>query len=120
MGERRSMQRIATIVASALAGFLAFSATPANAMDTQTGAREKTTDISAQSRKRQRPATTLTIRPRSYPYPRRNFPTTYPLPYPIEYPGPNAVRECRARYVEDHRPSGTVIVPRMQCWWARG
>jgi hypothetical protein len=99
-------------------GFLAFSATPAGAIDKQTIAQDKVTDISAQSRKRVRPS--LTIRPRSYPYPRRNFPTVYPLPYPIEYPGPNAVRECRARYVEDHRPSGTVIVPRMTCWWARG
>jgi hypothetical protein len=110
------MQRIATIVASALVGFAAFSVTPASAVDAQTTVQAKATDVSAQSRKR--PRATLTIRPRSYPY--RSFSTTYPLPYPIEYPGPNAVRECRARYVEDHRPSGTVIVPRVQCWWARG
>jgi hypothetical protein len=31
--------------------------------------------------------------------------------------GPNAKRECRARLVQEYRPSGTVIVPRMQCWW---
>ncbi|RDV04209.1 hypothetical protein [Undibacter mobilis] len=32
-------------------------------------------------------------------------------------PGPNAKRECRARLVEQYRPSGTVIVPVMHCWW---
>jgi hypothetical protein len=29
----------------------------------------------------------------------------------------NSVRQCRAQLVQEHRPSGTVIVPRMQCWW---
>jgi len=29
----------------------------------------------------------------------------------------NARRECRARLVQEYRPSGTVIVPRMTCWW---
>lgn len=32
-------------------------------------------------------------------------------------PGPNAVRECNATYVQEFRPSGTVIVPRMSCYW---
>jgi hypothetical protein len=32
-------------------------------------------------------------------------------------PGPNSTRECEARLVEQHRPSGTVIVPVMNCWW---
>jgi hypothetical protein len=32
---------------------------------------------------------------------------------------PDAVRECQAWYVQEHRPSGTVITPRMQCWWTR-
>ena len=32
-------------------------------------------------------------------------------------PGPNSTRECQARLVEQHRPSGTVIVPVMHCWW---
>lgn len=35
-------------------------------------------------------------------------------------PGPNAVRECRAQLVQEFRPSGTVIVPRMDCHWVRG
>lgn len=57
------------------------------------------TDISAQSRRR--PA-----RVYIYGEPRR-------LP-------PNAVRQCRAWYAPEYRLSGTVITPRMQCWWERG
>jgi hypothetical protein len=40
--------------------------------------------------------------------------------YPRYNPGPNAVRECSATYVQEYRPSGTVIVPRMSCYWRRG
>ena len=40
--------------------------------------------------------------------------------YPWYYPGPNAVRDCNATYVQEYRPSGTVIVPRMSCFWRRG
>jgi hypothetical protein len=40
--------------------------------------------------------------------------------YPSYYPGPNAVRECTANLVQEFRPSGTVIVPRMNCYWRRG
>ena len=34
------------------------------------------------------------------------------------YPGPNAVRVCNAHYEQEYRPSGTVIVPRMHCYWS--
>jgi hypothetical protein len=40
--------------------------------------------------------------------------------YPRYNPGPNAVRVCSATYVQEYRPSGTVIVPRMNCYWRRG
>ena len=40
--------------------------------------------------------------------------------YPRYDPGPDAVRECNATYVEEYRPSGTVIVPHMSCYWRRG
>jgi hypothetical protein len=40
--------------------------------------------------------------------------------YPRYYPGPNAVRVCNATYVQEYRPSGTVIVPHMTCVWRRG
>jgi hypothetical protein len=29
----------------------------------------------------------------------------------------NAVRQCRATLVKEYRVSGTIIVPRMTCWW---
>jgi hypothetical protein len=37
--------------------------------------------------------------------------------YPHFNPGPDAVRDCTANYVQEARPSGTVIVPRMHCYW---
>ncbi|WP_291559225.1 hypothetical protein [Bradyrhizobium sp.] len=40
--------------------------------------------------------------------------------YPRYFPGANAVRVCNATYVQEYRPSGTVIVPRMSCVWRRG
>jgi hypothetical protein len=40
--------------------------------------------------------------------------------YPRYYPGRNAVRDCTATYVQENRPSGTVIVPRMNCFWRPG
>ena len=40
--------------------------------------------------------------------------------YPRYNPGPNAVRDCTATYVQEHRPSGTVIVPRTNCVWRPG
>ena len=40
--------------------------------------------------------------------------------YPRYFPGRNAVRECNATYVQEFRPSGTVIVPRVNCFWRPG
>jgi hypothetical protein len=40
--------------------------------------------------------------------------------YPSYNPGPDAVRDCTAYYVQEFRPSGTVIVPRMNCHWRHG
>jgi cell division septation protein DedD len=40
--------------------------------------------------------------------------------YPHYDPGPNAVRACNAAYVQEFRPSGTVIVPHMHCFWRPG
>ena len=39
---------------------------------------------------------------------------------PRYFPGSNAVRVCNATYVQEYRPSGTVIVPHMTCSWRRG
>ena len=33
-------------------------------------------------------------------------------------PGPNSVRICNAYYEQEFRPSGTVIVPKMRCYWS--
>jgi len=59
----------------------------------------------------------ILVQPR-YPY--RRYHSLYPLPYEVEYPGPHAKRDCSVRYVSEYRPSGTVIVPRMNCRWVRG
>ena len=66
------------------------------------------TEVSAQ---RRRPLRRLPI------YPRYEW---EPDVYPRYYPGRNAVRECTATYVQEYRPSGTVIVPHMNCYWRRG
>jgi hypothetical protein len=51
------------------------------------------------------------------------YPRNQPEPdgvYPRYFPGRNAVRDCTATYVQEFRPSGTVIVPRMNCYWRPG
>ena len=69
------------------------------------------------SRPPQRARTRLNVHPIA-PY--RHTNSIYPVPYHFDYPGPNAKRECNSRYVQEHRPSGTVVVPRMNCRWVRG
>ncbi len=91
---------------------LAFAAAMLVAMvASASGARaQSATDPSAQRRGADRPPTRLRVHPRYNPndvYPRYD-------------PGPNAVRDCTATYVEEFRPSGAVIVPRMHCFWRRG
>jgi hypothetical protein len=68
------------------------------------------TSPDAPPRKPRRPSTRLRVVPYDEP----------DDVYPRYYPGPNAVRECNATYVQEYRPSGTVIVPRMSCHWRRG
>jgi lipoprotein-anchoring transpeptidase ErfK/SrfK len=68
------------------------------------------TEASAQRRVR-RPVTRLRV------YPRYDW---EPGVYPRYNPGPNAVRDCSATYVQEFRPSGIVIVPRMSCYWRPG
>jgi hypothetical protein len=67
--------------------------------------------------KSKRAPTRLRVTPRCF---YRTETLNYPPPYDCEFPGPGYVRQCTAKLVEEHRPSGTVIVPRMQCWWERG
>ena len=76
------------------------------------------TDVSAQSR--QRPPASITVRPLRRAHPYRSGPSLYPLPYSVDYPGPRGVRHCSGAYVFEARASGTVVVPRMRCWWSQG
>lgn len=111
------MTRITTgpmALAAGLAVSLAFgwpAAEPAQARDAVAAraAGASPTDVSAQERRRIPPR-----RLRIYP---RDNPAEV---YPRFDPGPNAVRDCTATYVQEHRPSGTVITPRMNCYWRRG
>jgi hypothetical protein len=62
-------------------------------------------------------------RPRIRVTPRCPYRTTslpYPPPSDCDYPGPGFVRQCNAQLVREYRPSGTVIVPVMRCWWEPG
>jgi hypothetical protein len=75
-------------------------------------------ELSAPSNPRTgRARTRIRVTP-AYPY--RTFSTTYPVPYTYEYPGPGHVRDCASWLATENRPSGTVIVPRMRCWWQPG
>jgi hypothetical protein len=40
--------------------------------------------------------------------------TVYPRP---NYPGPYATRHCDSWLEKEYRVSGTVVVPRMRCYW---
>lgn len=103
------MTRIVTVaLLAALAGLLlAGTAQAQTAASGAEGARKPTaTDASSQNRK-----------PRRVPIYRRDW---EPDVYPRYNPGPNAVRDCTATYVQERRPSGTVITPRMNCTWRPG
>jgi len=83
----------------------------AGAQSTPGGVRmaQATTDTAAAVR---RPPARVRVYPRYQPEPDGV--------YPRYYPGPNAVRECNVTYVQEHRQSGTVIVPHMGCVWRPG
>jgi len=106
------MKPVATIVAASLLGLIATAPVAAQTAGEGAGARKA---VAQSEPRRMRPR--IQVRP-IYPY--RHFNSVYPVPYPIEYPGPNGKRDCAVRYVEEHRPSGTVVVPRMSCRWVQG
>lgn len=112
------VRRIAPVAVLAILGVL----TPALPAGAQSAAPGVTTSRPEPLVQNARPPRAARARPRirvhpRYPY--RSYHTLYPPPYDAEYPGPNAVRRCTSRLVTEHRPSGTVIVPRMRCWWAQ-
>jgi lipoprotein-anchoring transpeptidase ErfK/SrfK len=111
------MTRIGTAaILVVFAGAMSLSATAASAQGAPQGlqlaqaSQPVAAEASAQRRIR-RPPTRLRV------YPNYQW---EPDVYPRYNPGPNAVRECNATYVQEYRPSGTVIVPRMSCYWRRG
>jgi len=116
------MRGLISAVAAAAALSLACLWTVSNVL-AQTGAGDRVVsrdDLSAHAQvqpKPKRPPTRLRVTPRC-PY--RTVALDHPPPYDCEFPGPGYVRQCSARLVQEYRPSGTVIVPRMQCWWERG
>jgi hypothetical protein len=107
------MMRIGTAAISlAFAGAFLLSAAGAGAQTAPQGlrmaqaAQPVATDASAQRRIR-RPPTRLRVYPNYQP----------DGVYPRYFPGRNAVRDCSVNYVQEYRPSGTVIVPHMSCFW---
>jgi hypothetical protein len=108
------MRLIAIIVLASSLGLLA--AEPCHALsEIQTVGAASAAE--AQPQRVRRARTKVIVRP-TYPY--RHWHSVYPVPYRFDYPGPNAKRDCSAYYVEEHRPSGTVVTPRMRCRWVRG
>ena len=113
------MIRIVTAaILAAFAGLFLLQGTAAQAQSALSGTRTAqtsqpmVTEASAQRRVR-RPVTRLRVYP--------NYgPEIYDDVYPRYFPGRNAVRDCTATYVQEYRPSGTVIVPHMNCYWRRG
>jgi hypothetical protein len=100
-----------TAVVVALAGSLVLSAGGAKAQDSSSPTRMAQVAPQEAPPKVRRPPTRLRVHP--YYYQQEEV-------YPHYNPGPNAVRVCNATYVQEYRPSGTVIVPRMSCYWRRG
>jgi len=97
----------------AFAGALALPATGTNAQTAPQGVRvAQAQPLATPTPRRVRPPTRLRVYPNYEPGPDGV--------YPRYFPGPNAVRECNATYVQEYRPSGTVIVPRMSCFWRPG
>ena len=108
------MRNVTAAILAAFAGILllpgAQAQTVPSGLHRAQASQPTATEMSAQ--RRVRPLTRLRVYPRYEPEPDGV--------YPRYYPGRNAVRDCSATYVQEYRPSGTVIVPRMSCYWRRG
>jgi hypothetical protein len=105
---RMMIGAIGLLAVAALVPATTQAATPAQTAPAVSKASQAATDLSAQSR--QRPLRRLRV------YPRSDADDVYPR----YFPGRNAVRDCTATYVQEYRPSGTVITPRMNCFWRPG
>jgi hypothetical protein len=94
------MAKAALMIAAAAAAVVLLAAGGAPAAPPSRGDDAQMSELSAQRR----------VRPR----------TRIRIYAPYAYPGPNAVRQCNAWIEPEWRVSGTVIVPRMRCWWVPG
>jgi len=90
------------LMGMSLASTVAHAEPPAAAREMRSGS---STDLSAQRRMKR-----IQIYPREDEH-------WQPDVVPRYNPGPNAVRVCNAHYVQEARPRGTVIVPRVNCYW---
>jgi hypothetical protein len=112
-----------TAIWVALAGVLSLPTTGATAQTAPArqrmaqAAQPVSAEVSAQRRVRSQAR--LRVYPNDYPYGYPNDELGLGV-YPRYFPGRNAVRECNAIYVQEYRPSGAVIVPRMSCFWRPG
>jgi hypothetical protein len=107
----------AVAIPMALAGVFSLFAVGAEAQTAPQGTRTaQASQPAANEPSAQPPARRPTTRLRIYP----RYQAEPDGVYPRYFPGRNAVRECNATYVQEYRPSGTVIVPRMNCYWRRG
>jgi hypothetical protein len=114
---RLTMRFALAVLSLSVIGTLAFPLAESQAQTAPRAAMAQTpqsaaTDMSAQSRRVRRPPTRIRIYPRYIP--------DADGVYPRYFPGRNAVRDCTATYVQEFRPSGTVIVPRLNCFWRPG
>ena len=108
------MKRIVTVAVWAAFGSLLLSGTTVQAQTVSPEPRVAVTPLSSvtdMSAQRRRPLRRVPI------YRQEEW---APDVYPRYNPGPNAVRSCTAHYVQEYRPSGTVITPRMNCYWRPG
>ncbi len=107
------MKRIVTVAAWAALAELVLPGAAAQAQSTAPElriAQAPQPDVTDMSAQRRRPLRRVPIYSQEWA----------PSVYPRYYPGPNAVRDCTAHYVQEYRPSGTVITPRMNCYWRPG
>ena len=107
------MTRFGAALLVALASAVAVPTAPSLAESARSGVQlaQATPPVEPAPRRLRRPPARLRVYP--------NY-EGVPEVYPRYFPGANAVRECNATYVQEFRPSGTVIVPRMTCYWRPG
>ena len=105
------MRIVTTTLAVALVWTPGLVATDVHAQTAPSGMRMAQADVPA-PRRAGRPLRRVPIYPRYQEEPDGVWPRYFP--------GRDAVRDCTATYVQEFRPSGTVIVPRMNCYWRRG